>query len=150
MRVNELVAAPPPPSLSPLHARRGSSGRAAGRRYVYDTKGERGTSAIAMTITGSVALVAWRAMNNLGAMCAGRRRSAACREGQCVEGRAKKGVGERRGKDEDAEPRRYKPNCRFWAISVLMRGDRAEETLCTRLFACRRRCVCVLLRGPGE
>ena len=70
MRVNELVAAPPPPSLSPLHARRGSSGRAAGRRYVYDTKGERGTSAIAMTITVSVALVAWRAMNNLGAICA--------------------------------------------------------------------------------
>ena len=44
MRVNELVAAP----LLPSDSRRGSGGR----RYAYDTKGERGTSAIAMTITG--------------------------------------------------------------------------------------------------
>ena len=62
MRVNELVAAPPP-SLLPSHSRRGSGGR----RYAYDTKGERGTSAIARDDHYGVA---WRAMNNLGAICA--------------------------------------------------------------------------------
>ena len=65
MRVNELVAAPPP--LLPLHTRGGPAGRrvAARARYVYDTKGERGT----MTIT---VLVDWRAMNNLGTTRAAR------------------------------------------------------------------------------
>ena len=75
MRVNELVAAPPPPRRC-CHCTHAGARREGGRRrrarYVYDTKSERGT----MTIT---VLVDWRAMNNLGTMCAA---AAACRAGQ--------------------------------------------------------------------
>ena len=76
---------------------------------MYATKGERGTSAIAMTITE---LVAWRAMNNLGAMCA----AAATAAPHAGQDNVKMRGEERKGKDRDAAAAAaaaLKPNCRF-------------------------------------
>ena len=83
---------------------------------MYDTKGERGT----MTIT---VLVDWRAMNNLGTMCA-----AACRAGQW----AGKSREERREKEreEGRHSRLLQAKLQIWGGDVSggeMRGDLDEE-----------------------
>ena len=159
MRVNELVAAPPPRCprrcchCTHAGARRGG-GRRRRARYVYDTKGERGT----MTIT---VLVDWRAMNNLGTMCAAAADTrAACRAGQW----AGKSREERREKEreEGRDSRLLQAKLQILGdvsggeMRVDMDGRRQGEEegplsfSRTRLFACRHRCVCVLFRGPGE
>ena len=155
MRVNELVAAPPPPRRC-CHCTHAGARREGGRRrarYVYDTKGERGT----MTIT---VLVDWRAMNNLGTMCAAAADTrAACRAAGQWAGKSRE---ERREKEREEGRDSRLPQDKLQILGDVSGGemrvdmDAGRETRKdlslsrTRLFACRHRCVCVLFRGPGE
>ena len=153
MRVNELVAAPPPRRPRRCcHCTHAGPRREGGRRrarYVYDTKGERGT----MTIT---VLVDWRAMNNLGTMCAAAA-ATACRAGQwggkSREERREKEREGRRGSRLLQTKLQILGKCPAagceWTWTPAGRGGRTSLSR-TRLFACRHRCVCVLFHGPGK
>ena len=111
-----------------------------------------------MTIT---VLVDWRAMNNLGTMCAAAA-AAACRAGQWA-GQSRE---ERREKEREEGRDSRLPQDKLQILGDVSGGEmrvdmdgrrQGEEEgplslslSRTRLFACRHRCVCVLFRGPGE
>ena len=135
--MNELVAAP----LLPSDSRRGSGGR----RYAYDTKGERARH---VGHCDDHYGVAWRAMNNLGAMCA----AAPPPHVEMWKGReAMKERKRRRRRRRRLQPKLQMSGDVFKLSGGEMRGERGDllhAPICLSSLLCLRHSV--LFRGASE